>query len=58
MSVQKTADANDSGRIRVGAAFRLPVLSTPALQVTPNPLEVADTGRIRLGAAFRLLSHR
>jgi hypothetical protein len=56
MSVQNTADANDSGRIRVGAAFRLPVLSKAAPQLTAEPSDVADTGRIRIGAAFRLPS--
>lgn len=44
------AELADTGRIRVGAGFRLPP--------TKSEAEVADTGRIRLGAGFRLLAPR
>jgi hypothetical protein len=40
----------DTGRIRVGAGFRLPPAKLAA--------EVADAGRIRVGAGFRLLAPR
>lgn len=39
----------DTGRIRLGAGYRLPA---------PVPAEVADTGRIRLGAGYRLPADR
>ena len=39
-----STSTNDTGKIRMGAGFRLPVVT-------------ADTGKIRMGAGFRLPVH-
>lgn len=44
-----TESTDDTGRVRLGGGFRLPV---------PVPAEIADHGRVRLGGGFRLPTER
>ena len=68
-SIDNQRITRDTGRIRLGAAFRLPPAdgAQPTKSVAPSTAsaaprpygmasDVADSGRIRLGAAFRLIA--
>ena len=49
-TIQADTSVADTGKVRVGAGFRL-------LPPAAAPAEVSDAGAVRVGAGFRLATH-